>query len=106
MKMLPEISLAGLLVLVLAGTGLQLGPRVFWLATGFSVIWFVIAMVLLYRPPGVPHFDFSKGFESQDFLSRRELLAKLPLVTRIRIALCVSLSVCLIIWLGLGVIGK
>lgn len=83
-------------------TGLSLG----WRQAGFSatvaILWFIIAMVLLARPPAVPEVDHSESVSVAPIVTRKDLLPVLPMKLRLRISLAIANGVYLAIWMILG----
>ncbi|HAC91479.1 MAG TPA: hypothetical protein DCF63_12750 [Planctomycetaceae bacterium] len=85
---------------------LVMGFSVGWRQAGFSAslafLWFVIAMVLLARPPAVPEVNHSQSENAGPIVTRNDLLPVLPKKQRLRISLVVANGVFMSIWLILG----
>ncbi|QDV27258.1 hypothetical protein [Aureliella helgolandensis] len=96
-----EVGCGILWIGLLAAIYSYMGERVFTLATCFSLLWFTIAMVLLYRPPAVPEFVSEQGDPDEQFVIRRDVLPRLPWLERLRWSMCVASGSCLLIWLSL-----
>jgi hypothetical protein len=100
-----ERSVEPLLLLSLAamvtGIGVSLGWRHAGIGLVFSVIWFIIAMVLLARPPGIPQVTQHRSDSDLPMVSRKDSFPILPKARRLRIALSVACGVCLVFWMML-----
>ena len=88
-----------------------LGHRVAVFAACFSLLWFVIAFVLLTRPPGIPEFttkDPTAGdaWGDEHFVVRRDAIPKVPFPERLRLSLTVACGSCMLIWLTLTMLGR
>ncbi|MEZ6135315.1 MAG: hypothetical protein R3C53_10435 [Pirellulaceae bacterium] len=83
-----------------------LGPGVLALATLFSAIWFVISMVLLTRPPGIPEFIPERPGSDEQYVVRRDIFPKLTVTERLRLSLGVACGSCLLVWLTLAVLAR
>ncbi|MCC7334894.1 MAG: hypothetical protein IT422_07350 [Pirellulaceae bacterium] len=105
MKNYQALSLILFFLAMLAGMDIMLGHRVVAFATCFSALWFVIAFVLLTRPPGVPEFVSEQPGSDEQFVVRRDILPQVPLPERLRLSLTVACGSCLLIWLSLGLLG-
>ncbi|MEM8732790.1 MAG: hypothetical protein AAGG44_01115 [Planctomycetota bacterium] len=101
MKRYSEYLLALLLVGILFAMHSLMGPRVFAFACGLAAIWFVIALVLLSRPPGIPEFVSDDLDQDEQHVLRKDVIPVLPLIDRIRLALSVACGACLLLWLTL-----
>ena len=95
-----------LLTIWLIGAVMVMGLSVGWRQAGFSaslaLLWFVIAMVLLVRPPAVPEVNHSQSDNAGPIVTRNDLLPVLPTKLRLRISLVVANGVFMAIWLILG----
>ncbi len=83
-----------------------LGHRAVVLAGGFSALWFVIAFVLLTRPPGIPEFLPEKPGSDEQYVVRRDVLPKVSLPERLRLSLTVACGSCLLILLTLVLLAR
>ena len=101
-----EIGFVLLLLGMLSGMQFYMGWRVVAVAGIFSVIWFVISMVLLTRPPGVPEFVSERPGSDEQYVIRKDVLPKLPLPDRFRLSLGVACGSCLLIWVTLGLLAS
>lgn len=101
MKRYSELGFLLLLVAMLAGIHTYLGWRVALFAGGLSVVWFVIAMVLLTRPPGIPEFVPERPGSDEQYVVRRDVTLDLPWLDRLRLALGVANGCCLLVWVTL-----
>lgn len=101
MKAYSEFGFALLFAGMLAGMQFFLGWRVVLFAAGFSALWFVIALVLLTRPPGMPEFVQEAAGSDEQYVVRREVMPQLPWIDRLRLALGVACGCCLLIWITL-----
>ena len=101
MKRYSEYLLVGLLVGLLLAIYWFLGQRVLMLAGGFAAMWFVIAVILLSRPPGVPEFVSEQPGSDEQYVIRKDVVPRLPWLDRIRLALSVSCGCCLLLWISL-----
>ncbi len=81
-----------------------LGPRVVGLASALAGTWFIIILVLLSRPPGVPEFVSEDAGPDEQHVIRKDVIPKLPMLARIRLALGVACAACLVVWLSLGLL--
>lgn len=106
MKAYSEYLLAILLLGLLAAIYYFLGPRVFAFSAGLAGIWFFIAIVLLTRPPGIPEFVSDEVGSDEQHVVRKDVIPKLPLMDRIRVALGVSCASCLLLWLSLALLAR
>lgn len=102
MKAKTEILCFALLLSMLGAINHYMGDRVFFVATFFAVLWFCIAMVLLYRPPGIPEFVSHENDPDEQYVVRRDVMPRLPLLERVRWSLCAACGSCLVIWLTLS----
>lgn len=105
-KSLGGIGMAGLMLAMLAAVDYLMGPRVALVAAGFATLWFAIAFVLLSRPPGIPEFVSERPGGDEQYVIRRDLLPRLPLHERLRLALTVACGSCLVFSLTLGLLGR
>ncbi len=101
MKAYSEFGFALLFAGMLTGIHFFLGWRVVVFAAGFSSIWFVIALVLLTRPPGIPEFVQEARGRDEQYVIRKEVMPLLPWIDRLRLALGVACGCCLLIWITL-----
>ncbi|MFN3193327.1 MAG: hypothetical protein ACE361_22640 [Aureliella sp.] len=101
MKRYSEYFLAIFLICILVAMQMVMGPRVFAFAAGLASIWFVISMVLLSRPPGIPEFVSDDLDQDEQHVLRKDVIPVLPMLDRIRLALSVSCGACLLLWLTL-----
>ena len=101
MKKYSEFVLAGLLIAMLAAVQYWMGPRASVLAAFFSMLWFLIAIVLLTRPPGIPEFVSDPMAGDEQHVVRRDVIPKLPWIDRVRLALGVACGSCLAILMTL-----
>lgn len=106
MKPYSEFGFALLLGAMLLAIHFFLGWQVVVLAAGFSALWFAIAMVLLARPPGIPEFVSERPGSDEQFVVRKDVVPRLPLLARLRLALAVSCGCCLLIWLTLSLFAR
>jgi hypothetical protein len=90
-----------------------LGHRVAIFAACFSCLWFVIAFVLLTRPPGIPEFGShdptaagADAWGDEHFIVRRDVIPKVPLAERLRLSVTVACGSCMLIWLTLTLLGR
>lgn len=99
-----EMGFAILLVAMLGTIAWFLGWKVAVFAGGFAALWFAIAMVLLHRPPGVPEFVAEENDPDEQYVVRRDVIPRLPMLERIRWSLCAACGSCLLIWLTLTLV--
>ncbi len=83
-----------------------LGPRVAYLAICFSGLWFLISLVLLSRPPGIPEFVSEKAGSDEQYIVRRDVLPPVPWPERIQLSLTVACGSSLLIWLSLSLLAS
>lgn len=102
MKRLLEVGLGLILLAMLLGIGWTIGWRQAAIGLVFSVIWFIIALVLLSKPPGIPEISDQDTSSNLPMIKRTDPLPVLPGATRLRISLCVACGVCLFLWMALG----
>ncbi len=106
MKAYSELIFACLLVGMLIAIDQFLGRRVAVFAASFSAIWFVIAMVLLSRPPGIPEFVSEQVGSDEQHVIRKDVIPRLPIGRRVRLSLSVACGACLLIWLTLVLLAR
>ena len=106
LKAYSEIGFTLLFGGMLLGIYTYLGWRVVIFTAGFSFIWFSIAMILLTRPPGIPEFVQEKPGSDEQYVVRREVIPRLPLLERLRLSLGVACGCCLLIWVTLVWLGR
>ena len=106
MKRYSEFVLAIALVALVVAISHFLGARVAVMASILSAIWFVIAMVLLTRPPGIPEFVSDEVGSDEQHVIRKDVMPKLPWIDRLRIALSVACGSCLLLWLTLAILAR
>jgi hypothetical protein len=106
MKRHIEIFLLLLLIGLLSAIYFYLGHRVALMAGILSGIWFVITVVLLSRPPGIPEFVSDEVGSDEQHVVRKDVIPKLPWQERIRLALSVACGSSLLLWLSLAVLAK
>ncbi|MEO8268766.1 MAG: hypothetical protein ABI557_03535 [Aureliella sp.] len=106
MKNYQALPLILFFLAMLAAMDIMLGHRVVAFATSFSALWFVIAFVLLTRPPGIPEFVSEQHGSDEQFVVRRDIIPPVPLPERLRLSLTVACGSCLLIWLSLGLLGR
>jgi len=102
MKRWTEVLLGLLLLASLLGIGWSLGWRQASIGLVFSLIWFIISLVLLTKPPGVPEIVRRDTVGDLPIVRRIDPFPVLPGATRLRISLCVACGVCLLTWVTLG----
>ncbi len=88
-----------------------LGHRVAIFTACFSGLWFVIAFVLLTRPPGIPEFTTQDPtamdiWGDEQYVVRRDVLPRVSLAERLRYSLTVACGSCVLIWLTLTLLGR
>ena len=88
-----------------------LGHRVAIFTACFSSLWFVIAFVLLTRPPAIPEFKSQDptamdAWGDDHIVIRRDLIPQVSLGERLRLSLTVASGACLLIWLTLTVLAR
>ena len=88
-----------------------LGHRTAVFTACFSGLWFVIAFVLLTRPPAIPEFKSQAPspldtWGDDHIVIRRDLIPQLSLPERLRLSLTVACGACLLIWLTLTMLAK
>lgn len=101
MKATIEICLCVLLAGMLAAIHQLLGPKITLIAAGLSGTWFVIAFVLLTRPPGIPEFVSEETGSDEQHVIRKDVIPKLPVSERFRIALGAACGSCFLLWMSL-----
>ncbi len=106
MKYIRGMGLTIFLAAMLFAMDRMLGRQVAYFAICFSALWFVIAFVLLTRPPGVPEFVSRETGSDEQYVVRRDLIPLLPLAERLRHALTVACGSCLLIWLSLSLMAR
>lgn len=99
MKWAFETALVFVLLATVLGIGVTLGWRQAWIGSLFSTIWFVISMVLLARPPGIPQVTAQSVDSDLPVVSRKESLPVLPAARRLRISLGVACVISLVFWM-------
>lgn len=104
MKRFSELLLVALLVGLHVCIYQFLGQRVLLFALGLSAIWFVIAMVLLARPPGIPEFVSDEVGSDEQHVIRKDVIPRLPPRQRLQISLSVACGACFLLWLSLGLL--
>ena len=98
---------AGLVLLALLVTMRQsLGEGVFRLALGLSSLWFVIAFILLTRPPNVNEEVLRKGFEDTTLKPRRRNGVPMTIPNRLLLSFSVANALCLLLWVSLIVFRR
>jgi len=102
MNRLVEVLLGLALLAMLVGIGWTLGWRQASIGLVFSLIWFIIALVLLSRPPGIPEITEHDTTGNLPMVKRTDPLPVVPGAMRMRISLCVACCVCLFVWMTLG----
>jgi len=102
MKRIKEIFLSLFLLASLVGIGWSLGWRQASLGLVFALIWFIISLVLLTKPPGIPEIVRHDTVSDLPIVRRTDPFPVLPVPTRLRISLCVACGVCLLTWVALG----
>lgn len=105
MKKYPMLPLILFYGAMLAAMYAMLGPRVAAFSACFSALWFVIAFVLLTRPPGIPEFVSERSGGDDQYVIRRDIIPLLSLPERLKLSLTVACGSCLLIWLSLGLLG-
>ena len=97
MKYLLEIAWAVLLAGVLTGVFLLHGAPACCLCMVFAAIWFVVALILLSRPPAIPmiHHDFDDPDETH--ISRNDVIPVLIWQLRVRYALVVACGISVVL---------
>lgn len=106
MKLWTDLGLAVLLIGLLVSIDQFLGRQVLFFAMGLSSIWFVIAFVLLTRPPGVPEFVSDEVGSDEQHVVRRDVIPKLPIMERIRLSVGVACGSSLVLWLTLALLSN
>lgn len=101
-----EFLLVVLLVGMLAAIDFFMGHRVLIFAGSLAAIWFVIAVVLLSRPPGIPEFVSDEVGSDEQHVIRRDVIPKLSWPERIRLSLSVACGSCLLLWISLVLLGR
>lgn len=106
MKAYSEYALAISLIGMLFAIDIFLGHRVFAFASVLAGIWFVIAIVLLSRPPGIPEFVTQERGSDEQHVLRRDVIPVLPWNTRLRLSLGAACGSCLILWFSLVLLAR
>jgi predicted MFS family arabinose efflux permease len=101
MKRSLELALVLGLAATILGIGVTLGWRQAWIGFVFSAIWFIIAMILLTRPPGIPQVTPQSVESDLPAISRKESLPVLPRSHRVRISLSIACGISLVFWVML-----
>lgn len=97
-----EAVLGLALVATMFGIGWTLGWRQALLGLVFSTIWFMISLVLLTRPPGIPEIVRHDTSSDMPAVKRTDPIPILPPRARVRISLCIACGICLLTWATLG----
>ena len=105
MKAYSEYALSVLLLAMLAAIDWFLGHGVLMLASTMAAIWFVIALVLLSRPPGIPEFVSEETGSDEQYVVRKDVIPKLPWPERLRLSLSVACGSCFLIWVSLAMLA-
>ncbi|MFK7737763.1 MAG: hypothetical protein AB8B50_17145 [Pirellulaceae bacterium] len=106
MKRYSEYFLALLLAGILAAIYTWMGIRVFNFALGLAAVWFVISIVLLSRPPGIPEFVSDQSDPDEQHITRKDVIPTLGILDRVRLSLSVACGACLLLWLSLVLLAK
>lgn len=106
MKYFVEIALIILVATILVAINHWFGRQVLALAAVLGGVWFIIATILLTRPPGIPEFISQEANADEQFVARNDVIPKLPWQQRIRYALCVAGTACLLLWLSIALMGR
>ncbi len=111
MQMRKAVPLIAFFIAMLLAMHQMLGERVAIFAACFSGLWFVIAFVLLTRPPGIPEFTSQDptsldAWGDDQTVVRRELMPQVPFSERLRLSLTVACGSCMLIWLSLTLLAK
>jgi hypothetical protein len=96
------LSLAG----ILAAIHYFMGSRVFNFALGLAVVWFVISMVLLSRPPGIPEFVSDQSDPDEQQVTRKDVIPTLGILDRVRLSFSVAFGACLLLWMSLVLLAN
>ena len=88
-----------------------LGHRVAIFTACFSGLWFVIAFVLLTRPPAIPEFKSQDptamdNWGDDHIVLRRDIIPQVSLAERFKLSLTVACGSCLLIWLSLTILAR
>ena len=102
MKRSLEAILGLVLLASMVGIGWTLGWRQALLGLVFSTIWFIISLVLLTRPPGIPEIVRHETSSDMPAVIRTDPIPILPTRARVRISLCIACGICLLTWVTLG----
>lgn len=101
MSRFAELALIAVLLGLFGMLAFFLGPRVLAFGAGLSLTWFVIALILLSRPPGVPEFVSDEVGSDEQHVVRKDVLPVMPLRQRIQLSLSVACGACFLLWISL-----
>lgn len=86
----PEIALCTTIACTWVYAFIRHGWAVLAIAIGASLVWFVIPMALIARPPGFPRIDLSGDIGEDEIVSREDLFPRPESAWRPKISLAVA----------------
>lgn len=105
MKPFSALLLLACLVAQAAAIYLWISPRACLVACIFAILWFLISLVLLTRPPGIPEFVSDEVGSDEQYVIRKDVVPKLAWSERFRLALGVACGACLVVGVSMVVLA-
>lgn len=106
MRAYSEYWLVLLFLAMVGGIYYFLGWRVALFAFVLSTLWFGIIFILATRPPGIPEFVSDEVGSDEQHVVRRDVLPKLPVMDRLRLALAAACGSSFLLWITLALLGR